>query len=179
MEEVKQIRTVYQGNIFSVEEIDINFGNGNYATFERVAPVVTTGVSALVVDIKEQVLLVNQFRAGINQKELGLPSGGLNANENPESRIQSELQEEIGYRANNLKLMCKSHSMSGYVKSIPSYIYLAQDLIASAKQGDELEDIEVVKIPYHDLYQMVGRNEIMDSRIIISVLYYHQFYKMI
>ena len=174
MEKILKKKPVFQGRVLSVSEVDIDFDNGNMATFEIASFSAGTGVAALVLDEEENVYFVEQYRLGIDQKTVSIPSGGLDGKD-PYVQIDRELQEEIGYKASSIELMFRAHSNPGYIDSAPAYVFLATNLTPSKIQGDEIEDIRLVKIPFNQALQMVKEGKFIDSKTIQAILYYQQF----
>jgi hypothetical protein len=54
---------------------------------------------------------------------------------------------------------------------------LAQDLKDSKTEGDEVEDISIVRVKFNDLMTKIRNGEIIDNRIILGALYYDKFFK--
>ena len=177
MEKILKRKTAYKGRITQIEEVDIDFGNGSTATFELVNFSMVTGVTILPIDENNFVYMVKQFKLGVKERIISLPSGGLNKGEDPLEVAKKEIQEEIGFKSKNIKLMFRGHSSPGYIGSIPGYFYLAKDLMPSKIEGDEIEDIEVIKLPLDKVLQMIKSGEIIDSKTISAILYYKTFYK--
>lgn len=177
MENILKQRNVFQGRVVSVDEVDIDFDNGNNATFELIGFNVVTAVSALAIDDQDNAILIKHFQLGAKKRLITLPTGGLEKNEQPEARMQQELQEEIGYKAGKLSLMFRSHAFPGYIGTEPTHIFLAQNLTPSKLQGDEIEDLEIIKIPFPKLITMIKKNQTTDARLISAALYYQQFYR--
>lgn len=177
MEKILSTKKVFQGKVVSVDEVNIEFGHNNHATFELVKFNVETGVSALAIDNHDQVYLIEHFQLGVGKRILTLPTGGLEFGEDPTQRMQLELQEEIGFKAKKIELMFQAHAIPGYIGTKPFYTYLATDLTPSKLEGDEFEDMVIHQMPIDQVVQMIKTNRITDSRIIIAVLYYQQFYK--
>ena len=50
----------------------------------------------------DTVLLVNEYAAGLERFELGLPKGRLDQDETAEQGANRELKEEVGYGAREL-----------------------------------------------------------------------------
>ncbi len=176
-ERITATATVYNGSVLSVEEKSIDFGNGNTRTFEVINWNVLTGVSALPFFDEQTVLLLEHYQAGIESTCLTLPTGGLAVNEDPQARMNLELQEEIGYRSQNLQLMCRSHVLPGYIGSQAGYLFIARDLVPSSLPGDEPFDINIHALPLAKALAMVQSGEIIDSRAALALLYYHTFMK--
>ncbi len=168
-------RLVYHGKVVSVREVDLDFGNGQKATYELIGFNTATGVTALPLTPKG-VMLIKHYQAGIKKETFSLPSGGLNQGENPEERMQLELQEELGFRAGKLVLMNRSHPLPGYIESEAGYLYLASELIPSRLPGDEPFEIENIEISRTSALNWIKQGKITDARTILAILYWDKFY---
>lgn len=175
MEKILKRKIVYQGKIVNIEEVDIDFDNGSIATFELINFNIETGVSILPIDSENDIILVKQFKLGVKERIINIPSGGLEAEEDPLQVANKEIQEEIGYKSNNISLMFRGHSSPGYVGSEPAYFFLAKDLVPSKIEGDEIEEIQIIKLPFDKVLKMVKSGEIIDMKTISAILYYKQF----
>jgi 8-oxo-dGTP pyrophosphatase MutT (NUDIX family) len=144
--------------------------------FECIDFEVETGVSALPVNHTGELLLIKHFQLGIRQDGISLPTGGLNRGEDPETRMQLELQEEAGLKAGRLTLMARSHPLPSYISTIPGYIFLAQKLTPSKIKGDEPYDISLLNVSPAQALSMIQSGEITDSRAALAILLYHTFY---
>ncbi len=71
--------------------------------------------------------------------------------------------------------MFRAHSSPGYVGSKAAYFFLAKDLVSSKLEGDEVEEIQIIKLPFEQVLKMVKSGEIIDMKTISAVLYYKQF----
>lgn len=174
-EKITKTKIAYRGSILSVAEKSIDFGNDNKRTFEVVEWNVVTGVSALPLLDEQTVLLIEHFQAGIETTCLSLPTGGLSQGEKPQKRMNIELQEEIGYRAEELTLMYRSHVLPGYNGAEAGYVYLAKQLIPSKLVGDEPFDIKIHAVSLAKTIGMIKSGEIIDSRTALAILYYQTF----
>ena len=61
------------------------------------------GVSALILNEKDELLLVNL--QSFETKYFAIPGGGIEPNETIESAVYREIEEELGIKNNNLKLV--------------------------------------------------------------------------
>ncbi|MCG4723050.1 NUDIX hydrolase, partial [Alistipes putredinis] len=73
------------------------------------------------------VLLVRQFRKAIEKVLWEIPAGKLEQGESPKDCAIRELKEETGYSANNMKLIHKFYTSSGFSNQ-KIYVYLDTDL---------------------------------------------------
>lgn len=77
------------------------------------------GVAALIVDFDfSSILLVKQFRAGVNRELYEIPAGILEYGILPEDGMKIEVEEETGYQYNELE---KIFEISSPIPVSPSY----------------------------------------------------------
>lgn len=166
-------KQVFTGEKVRVHEVDLQFVD-NRVTFELIDFEVETGVTALPI-LDGELVLIRHYQVGIDDIGYSLPSGGLAFGEDPEKRMQLELQEEIGYKAEKLTLMMRPHVMPGYIGTSPTYIFLAEDLVPSSLPGDEDYEIQIVKLKLSSALEMVRAGDIVDGRTTLALLYYDKF----
>ena len=174
MTKIKNKRQVFDGKVVKVKEYDLDFENGNQRTFEIINFNVETGVSALPIN-NNKLILIKHYQAGIDEKGYSLPTGGLEHGEDPVSRMQAELQEEIGFKAGKLSLLTRLHLLPSYISTEAGYLYLAEDLVPSKLEGDEPYPIEIVELTLSSAIDLIQSGEIQDSRTVLAILYYQQF----
>jgi nudix-type nucleoside diphosphatase (YffH/AdpP family) len=134
------------------------------------------GVACLLHDeLEDTVLLIRQFRlpAAINGNiafPIEAPAGVLDGID-PEIRMQRELEEETGYRAQILSPLSTIYMSPG---SFTERIHLftgIYDRHAPVSGGGgnahEGEDIEVLHIPVDRALQMIADGEIVDAKTVI------------
>src|SRR6478735_10355129 len=92
-------------HFLQVEEVDLEFSNGQRRTYERLKG---SGLGAvIIVPMRDDdtVLLVREYGVGTGRYELGLPKGRLDRDETAEQGADRELKEEIGYGARELHII--------------------------------------------------------------------------
>ncbi len=176
MVKLKNKKSLFDGKVVMIEAHDLDFGNGKTDTYEVVRFKVLTGVSALPVE-GESVYLLKHYMAGIETESFGLPTGGLNAHEDPVERMRLELMEELGMTADSIELMYRSDILPSYIGAQAGYVFLAKNLHPKRIQGDEPYPIEVVKMRIDEALEKIKNNTILDARTISALLYYHTFYR--
>lgn len=159
-----------------MEEVDLDFENGKKSTYEIVEFKVVTGVTALPVR-GNQIILIKHYQAGINDEGYALPTGGLNRGEDPYSRMNEELMEEIGMRSQDLSLMARFDVLPGYIGTEAGYLFLAKDLVPERKEGDEDYSITIEKVTLNEAVDMVKTHKITDLRTVCAILWYERFKK--
>lgn len=160
-------RQVAQTRLFRVEQIDLEFANGERRTYERIPG---GRDSVLIVPLldAETLLLIREYGAGSERYELGFPKGVIEPGEEVLAAANRELQEEVGYGARALRAIDRVSLVPGYIAH-HSRIVLAEDLYPSRLEGDEPEPIEVVPWSLHDLDGLLAREDFNEARSIAAL----------
>jgi ADP-ribose diphosphatase len=164
---IHERRLVAQTRIFRVEQLDLEFSNGNRRCFERI---LGGRGSVLVVPMQDArtVLLIREYAAGTDSYELGLPKGIVEQGEDPLDAAGREIREEIGYGARDLQRLQTVSLAPGYIQH-RTHIVLARDLYPERAQGDEPEPIEVVPWDLNDLEPLLEREDFSEARSIAAL----------
>ena len=128
------------GDMFKIQELDLEFSNGERRTYQRMK---THGLGAvIIVPMKddETVLLAREYAAGLHHYEIGLPKGRREKGESVLQAAQREMKEEIGFGANELIDLASLSLAPGYMTHV-THIVLARDLYPEKLEGDEPEDL--------------------------------------
>lgn len=160
-------RLVAQSRLFRVEEVDLEFANGNRRTYERVPGGADSVMIVPMLDA-ETVVLIREYAAGSERYELGLPKGVVERGEDPLSAANREIQEEIGYGARDLCIIDRLSLVPGYIEH-HSLIVLARDLYPHRLPGDEPESIEVVPWRLDALDALLARDDFDEARSIAAL----------
>lgn len=164
---VLERRLVAETRIFRVEQLDLEFSNGNRRCFERI---LGGRDSVLVVPMLDEhtVLLIREYAAGTDSYELGLPKGIVEPGEDPLEAAGREIREEIGYGARDLQRLHRVSLAPGYIQH-RTRIVLARDLFPHPEEGDEPEPIEVVPWRLDDLEPLMERGDFSEARSIAAI----------
>lgn len=168
-------RPVHDGRFLRVEEIDLEFSNGERRTYERLAG---SGLGAVIIVPMlddETVLLVREYGVGLDRYELGLPKGRLDHDETIEQGANRELKEEIGYGARDLCILTTLSLSPAYMTHL-SHVVLARELYPERLAGDEPEPLEVVPWKLSELHTLVGREDVTEGRSIAALFIAREFF---
>ena len=166
--EIHARRTRKPGEIFRVEQLDLEFSNGQQRRYERL---ISKGVGAVIVvpvADPETVLLIREYACGVHRYEVGLPKGRLEPGESILDGANRELQEEVGRAARDLREIGTLSLAPGYMTHA-THIVLARDLYPSRLPGDEPEEIEVIPWPLNNLLELVRRPDCTEGRSIAAL----------
>ena len=125
------------------------------------------GILAVFEDLT--LALVRQWRYPLGRYALEIAAGRIERGQTPEETAARELEEELGYRARNLRKIAEFNVAPGYCEE-RIYLYLATGLEKSAQNLDEDEEIEVVHLSLDEALAKVASGEIDDAKSIIMLL---------
>jgi ADP-ribose pyrophosphatase len=115
------------------------------------------------------VALVRQWRYATNRYSLEIAAGRIEAGQTPEQAAARELEEEVGYRARELRKVSEFFVAPGYCEE-KIYTYLATGLEESTQHLDDDEEIEVVRMSLTEALALVQSGVIDDAKSIITLL---------
>jgi ADP-ribose pyrophosphatase len=160
-------KRIYEGHIINVRVDTVRMPSGRDATREIVEH--SHAVCIVPIDDDGNVILVRQFRKPAEAALLEVPAGGVEEGEVSEEAVLRELQEEIGYTADKLQHLSSFWVAPGWATEY-MHAYLATGLMASKLEGDDDENIEVVRLPFDQAVAMFKTGEINDGKTIASML---------
>ncbi len=161
--ELKGTKIVAQSDLFTVEQIDLKFSNGEQRKFERLAPKGCGAVMVIPMLTDDTVLMIREYAAGTDSYEILLPKGRLECGESVLEAANREIKEEVGYGARKLQEIKALSLAPGYF-SMKTHIVLAQDLYEEKLPHDEPEDIEVIPWRIDQLEQLFKLDEFTEAR---------------
>lgn len=164
--------TVYRGKIFAIEAVLLDFPDGRRASYELVRH--NPSVTILPVDAEGLVYLVRQYRLGADQDLLELPAGVVENDEEPRTCALRELREEIGMSSREMTLMGQAYLIPGYGDE-RMYFYLARDLTSAPLEADPDEFIQIERYTIPELYLLVDRGDINDSKTLAALMLARRF----
>ena len=114
------------------------------------------------------VALVRQWRYPLGRYSLEIAAGRIEIGHTPEQTAARELEEELGYRARDLRKLGEFVVAPGYCEE-RIFVYLATGLEQSTQKLDDDEEIDVVRIPFAEALARVSSGEIDDAKSIITI----------
>ena len=168
--EVVSSERAFAGKVWDIRRETFRYGDG-----EVVREFVdhTGAVAVLALDADERVLLIQQYRHPIGERDWELPAGLLDiAGEDPAVAAGRELEEEADLVAGSLQLLTEFYTTpGGSNESIR--IYLARDLTATAEafaRAEEEADILLEWVPLDDAVAAVLDGRLHNSILMLGVL---------
>ena len=134
--------------------------------------------AAAVVPVTEdgKILMVKQYRNALDRFTLELPAGGLNSEDEPMIQCAArELEEETGYRSDNLQPLISLRTTVAFCNE-KIQIFHARELKKSHQNLDEGEFIEPLSFTIDELMDKIYSFEIEDAKTIAGLMAYRTKY---
>jgi len=157
-----------KSRLFTIETLDIEFGNGTTVRYERLKGSKKGAVLIVPLLDDNTVVLIREYAAGVGRYEVALPKGKIDADEQMLQAAERELKEETGFGAKSLKHITSYTIAPGYLSHV-THIILAEELYPEKLAGDEPEEIEVIKWPLGDLQNLLTQNNVTEARSIAAL----------
>ena len=133
------------------------------------------GVLVVPLTADGQVLLAVEYSPAFGREILTLVAGSVDEGESPEEAANRELQEEMGWRAERIELLGELHPFK-YLHS-RQFLFLAQDLAPSHRQGDERHPVQARRVPLDSWMELCAHGELQDA-LAIAALSLAQHYQV-
>lgn len=181
---VKNVKTeLLSDNWYTLNKITFDYQkeDGHWETQIREAYDRGNGAAILLYNKKKgTVVLTKQFRMPtyINGNEDGMMievCAGLLDGDHPEDCIKKEVEEETGYKIENVQKVFESYMSPGSVTEI-LYFFVGEyeDKMKIGEGGgaeDESENIEVLELSFQVALQMAAMGAIKDAKTIMLLQY--------
>jgi 8-oxo-dGTP pyrophosphatase MutT (NUDIX family) len=161
---------VWSGRIASVRTERFRYDDGDVVDREIVSH---PGAVAVVAHDGENLWLVKQPREAVNDYLFELPAGKLDEEgEDALATAKRELAEEIGKGAKSWVHLTTFWASPGFSDE-QIHVYLATDLYDEHAHTDEIERIEIVKVPLAQIDGLIRSNR--DSKTLVGLLWFRAF----
>lgn len=169
---IKNKSTIITTKLFKINKLDIEFDNQAIREYEVISGT-GSGAVMIIPILGDNFLFIREYAAAINNYSLTFPKGKIDDGESILVAANRELQEEIGYKANKIRQIFSLNLAPGYMDH-KTYIILAENLVPSKLNGDEPEDLEVIKYNKNNLSNLLFESNNIDSRALASLYIYNQ-----
>ena len=171
---ITAIQTLAKTKMFHIEQVDLKFANGETRCFERLKSSGRRSVIVGAMHDHETIILVREYATGTQRYELGLPKGLIENNESLFDGANRELQEEIGFKAEQIQEITSLTLAPNYM-SHSSVLVVAHGLQASKLPGDEPEELELVLHKLKDIDSLIMNGQITEARSIAGLYLIREF----
>jgi ADP-ribose pyrophosphatase len=160
-------RVLYSGRIVGLHVDDIKVKG-----IDTIREVITHPGGVLVLAEREDgcIPFVRQYRYPIDKDLLELPAGKIDHGEDPKRGAAREFEEETGYRAKTLDLVCRFYSSPGFCDEL-LYLFYSNDLIETETAYEQDEEIVLEFYSLTDAIDLILKGEIQDAKTIAAIFW--------
>lgn len=161
-------KTIYEGKIIDVRLDEVELPDGKKSQRELVYHPGAVAVIALTEE--GRILMVRQFRKPLERSIVEIPAGKLEKGEDPETCARRELEEETGFRCEELEHVTSFYTSPGFSDEI-IHLYFANKLTKGTQQTDDDEFVELMEVTLEEAMELVQKQEIFDAKTAYAVQY--------
>ena len=128
-------------------------------------------VNAFAITKDGKVIMVKQYRHGIQSIETELPGGVVEEGESLEEGVKREVLEETGYTFEKVEYLGKISANPSTTNNF-MHMFLATGGAKVAEQNlDDSEEVEALLMSVDEVKQLVKENKIMQSLHVNCIMY--------
>ncbi|SHO59681.1 NUDIX domain-containing protein [Algoriphagus zhangzhouensis] len=161
-------KSIYQNPWIHLEEHDVLTPAGKEGIYGKLH-FKNKAMAIVPVDEEGNTWLVGQYRYALDEYSWEIPMGGGPIGLDLLESAKRELKEETGLTAAKWTEVLRIHT-SNSVTDEEGFVYLAQDLTQGETEFEETEVLQIKKLPFSEVVEMVMRGEITDSISIAGIL---------
>ncbi len=165
---IHETRPVASSRLFHVEEVHLEFSNGEQRIYERLANRGHGAVLVVPVLNDDTLLLIREYSAGTERYELAFPKGHIERGEDVLEAANREIMEEVGHAAHELHLLRKV-SLSPSYMAHHTHLVIARHLYPHRTEGDEPEQLEVVPWKLDNIDELLQRDDFTEGRSLLAL----------
>lgn len=159
---------VYESPWIAVNKHEVINPAGNPGTYSTIH-FKNKAIGILALDEDFNTWIIGQYRYPINAYSWEIPEGGGQLDVAYELSAERELFEETGIKAKKITEIMRLH-LSNSASDEEAIVFIAQDLSYHEPEPEETEVLQIRKLPFTELYQMVIDGEVTDAITIAAVL---------
>lgn len=175
---------VLSDNFFPLKKVkyEITKENGEVEELNREVYLSKNGATVLLYNRENRsVILTRQFRlpSYMNNNPTGMLletcAGIVEEGEDPAATVKREIEEETGYKVEEVKKVFELYMTPGSVAEM-LYFFVAeytkgQRVSEGGGLEEENEEIEVIEMPFEEAFIKIGSGEIKDAKTVLLLQY--------
>ena len=134
-------------------------------------------VNVVAVTVEGKIVLVRQFRFGIDGFSLELPGGMLEAGEDPVAAGVRELREETGYSGRAAQLLGSVHPNPAIQSNRCHFVLVEGAVRAHATEWDADEEIAVSVRPVAEVLGLARSGEIVHGLVLNALMLFEPYWR--
>ena len=129
-------------------------------------------INIIALTPEDDIVLVEQYRAGVDEVTLEIPGGMVDEGESPLEAAKRELLEETGYSSDDWEMIGKTSSNPAILSNF-THLYIASGCKKTARQHtDGSEDIAIRTMPMDEFLHRIQDGTVHHAIVLAAVAQY-------
>ncbi len=163
-----RIDTVYENLWIKVDKHEVINPAGNLGIYGKVH-FKNRALAIIPIDEEGNTWIVGQYRYPLEEYSWEIPMGGGLIELDQLESAKRELKEETGLTAEKWTEIMKIHTSNSVTDEV-GYVYLAEDLTQGQTEFEETEILQIKKLSFSEVLEMVMSGAITDGLSIAGIL---------
>jgi 8-oxo-dGTP pyrophosphatase MutT (NUDIX family) len=129
-------------------------------------------VNVLALTPERHLVLVKQFRFGIDEFSLEIPGGMMEPGEEPVATGLRELREETGFAGGSPRLLGSVHPNPAFQSNRCHFVLVEQAVASAAQEWDTDEEIAVTTLPVEDVFALARAGGISHGLVLDALFFF-------
>lgn len=134
-------------------------------------------VNILAHTADDRLVLVNQFRYGIDAHSWEIPGGIIEPGEEAVAAGVRELLEETGYAGENARLVASVHPNPAIMSNRCHLVLVENCRLVAPQAPDPDEELEVAAWPVEEVFARARRGEITHSLVLDALFFFEPLWR--
>lgn len=134
-------------------------------------------VNILALTPDQHLVLVKQYRFGIEKFSLEIPGGMMEAGEKPAATALRELREETGYVGKRARLLGSVHPNPAIQSNRCHFVLVERAVLSGKAEWDTDEEIAVSTLPVDDVLALARRGGITHGLVLDALFYFEPLWR--
>ena len=134
-------------------------------------------VNVVALTPDHRIVMVRQFRFGIDAFSLEIPGGVMESGEDPVAAGLRELREETGFAGTGARLMGSVHPNPAIQSNRCHFVFVEQAQATSAMEWDADEEIEVMTRPVAEVLELAHAGGITHGLVLDALLFFERIWR--
>jgi 8-oxo-dGTP pyrophosphatase MutT (NUDIX family) len=134
-------------------------------------------VNVVALTPDHQLVLVRQFRFGIDGFSLEIPGGVMSPGEDPVVAGLRELREETGFAGAPARLLGSVHPNPAIQSNCCHFVFVEQAVISAPLEWDADEEIEITTQPAEEVLALARSGGITHGLVLDALFHFEQHWR--